>query len=256
MSPLFRWLLSPLVKRQAVYVFSLAAHAAVLGGIVVLKTPEHKNTESIGVMLQQKKKPKPDEDKPKPIEAPPELLHKPTFKAPPKAAPEPPPPDPAPQQHAALNAMPDYGINLSGMAAPGGPGVGVGIPVGPGGGKSVSKLTAAPPKEKSFGTVKEATQGDSPCTEEMVKAKLMGSFNAPYTDDARSAEVEGRVFLKLTIDAQGNVTDVQVLSNPLGHGLDESAISTAKRLKFSPATLCNKPVASTFKAGTTFRLGE
>src|SRR5882672_1863419 len=117
--------------------FSAAAHAAFVVGIVVLKTPEPKKTESIGVMLQQK-------DKPKPIEAPPELLHKPLYKAPPKAAPEPPPPDPVPQQHAALNAMPDYGINLSGMAGPGAAGIGVGIPVGPGGGNSqgVSKLTA------------------------------------------------------------------------------------------------------------------
>lgn len=238
---------------------SAAAHAAVLGGIVVLKTPEHKNTESIGVMIQEKKKkPKPDEEKPKPIEAPPELLHKPTFKAPPKAAPEPPPPEPAPQQHAAMNAMPDLGINMSGMAGPGGPGVGVGIAVGPGGGNSqgVAKLTAAPPKEKNFGTVKEAIAGDSPCTEEPVKAKAIGGFSPPYTDDARSAEIEGRIKLKLTVDAQGNVTDVQVLSSPLGHGLEESAIATARRMKFTPASACNKPVLSTFTVGASFRLGE
>src|SRR5882757_2607874 len=223
-----------LIKTIAI---SAAAHAAVLGGIVVLKTPEHKNTESIGVMLQQKKKPKPDEDKPKPIEAPPELLHKPMFKSPPKAAPEPPPPDPAPQQHAALNAMPDFGINMAGMAGPGGTGIGVGIPVGPGGGNSqgVSKLTAAPPKEKSFGTVKEAVTGDSPCGEDSIKPKPQGFAQPQYTDDARSAEVEGRVKLKLTVDAQGNVTDVQVLTG-LGHGLDESSISTAKRIKFNPGT--------------------
>jgi periplasmic protein TonB len=236
---------------------SAVAHAAVLGGIVVLKTPEHKNTESIGVMLQQKKKPKPDEDKPKPIEAPPELLHKSAFKAPPKAAPEPPPPDPAPQQHAALNAMPDYGINMAGMAGPGGPGIGVGIPVGPGGGNSrgVNQLTAAPPKEKSFGTVKEAIQGDSPCTEELIKPKPQGFAQPQYTDEARSAEVEGRVKLKLTVDSAGNVTDVQVLTG-LGHGLDESSIATAKRIKFNPGTACSKPVSSSFVITFRFALGE
>jgi protein TonB len=237
---------------------SAVAHAAVLGGIVVLKTPEPKKSENIGVMLsQKKKKPKPDEEKPKPIEAPPELLHKPTFKAPPKAAPEPPPPEPAPQQHAALNAMPDYGINLSGMAGPGGPGVGVGIPVGPGGGNSrgVNQLTAAPPKEKSFGTVKEAIQGDSPCAEELIKPKPLGFAQPQYTDEARSAEVEGRVKLKLTVDAAGNVTDVQVLAG-LGHGLDESSISTAKRIKFNPGTACSKPISSSFVITFRFALGE
>jgi protein TonB len=235
--------------------FSLAAHLALLGGLVVLKTPEIKNTESIGVMVSKKKKPKPkEEEKPKPIEAPPELLHpKTTFKAPPKAAPEPPPEPAAPQQHAALNAMPDFGISMTGVGGPGG--VGVGIPVGPGGGNSVSKLTAAPPKEKSFGTVKEAVKGDSPCTEELVKPKPLGFAQPQYTDDARSAEVEGRVKLKLSVDAQGNVTDVQVLAG-LGHGLDESSIATAKRIKFAPGSACSKQVSSSFVITFRFALGE
>jgi periplasmic protein TonB len=207
-------------------------------------------------MVSEKKKPKPDEDKPKPIEAPPEVLHqKTTFKAPPKAEAEPPPPEPA-AQHAALNAAPDFGISMAGMAGPGGTGIGVGVPVGPGGGNpGVSKLTAAPPKEKSFGTVKEAMQADSPCSDDLIKAKPLGTFNPPYTDDARSAEIEGRVKLKLSVDAQGNVTDVQVLSG-LGHGLDESAIATARRMKFTPASSCNKPVSSSFIVGASFRLGE
>ena len=225
---------------KPVYVFSAAAHVALFGGIVALKTPEHKDTESIGVMVSEKKKPKPDEDKPKPIEAPPEVLHqKPMFKAP-QPAPEPPLPEPAAQPHAALNAMPDFGISMSGMAGPGGTGIGVGIPVGPGGGNSVgvSKLTAAPPKEKSFGTVKEAMQGETPCA-----------------DEARSAEVEGRVKVKMTVDAQGNVTDAQILAG-LGHGLDESSLATAKRIKFTPGTACGKPVGSSFVITFRFALGE
>lgn len=243
---------------KPVYVFSAAAHLALLGGMVAMKVPEHKNTESIGVMMSQKKKPKPEPEKPKPIEAPPEVLHrKPTFKAP---APEPeaPPPPPAAAPHAALNAMPDFGITMAGMAGPGGTGIGVGVPVGPGGGTpgGVSKLTAAPPKEKSFGTVKEAMAGaDSPCAEELIKPKPLGFAQPQYTDDARSAEVEGRVKLKLSVDAQGNVTDVQVLAG-LGHGLDESSIATAKRIKFTPGSACSKPVGSSFVITFRFALGE
>lgn len=238
--------------------FSAAAHLALLGGMVALKVPEKKNTESVGVMVSEKKKTKPDEDKPKPIEAPPEVLHqKPIFKAAPKAAPEPAPPEPAPQPHAALNAMPDFGISMTGASGPSG--IGVGIPVGPGGGSSqgVSKLTAAPPKEKSFGTVKEALQpaGDSPCAEEVLKPKPLGFAQPQYTDEARSAEIEGRVRLKLSVDAQGNVTDVQVLSG-LGHGLDESSIATAKRIKFTPGSACSKAVASSFVITFRFALGE
>jgi len=238
--------------------FSAAAHAAFLGGIVVLKTPEHKNTESVGVMVAEKKKPKREEpeEKPKPIDAPPDVLQrKPMFKAPPKAAPEPPAPEPAAPQHAAMNAMPDFGISMVGTSGPGG--VGIGVPTGPGGGNSrgVSQLTAAPPKEKNFGTVKEAVAGDSPCTEETVKPKPQGFAQPQYTDDARSAEIEGRVKLKLSVDAQGNVTDIQVLSG-LGHGLDESSIATAKRIKFTPGTACSKPVGSSFVITFRFALGE
>lgn len=238
-------------------VVSAVAHAAFLGGIVALKTPEKKNTESIGVMVSEKKKPKKeDEEKPKPIEAPPEVLHqKTTFKAPPKPA-EAPPPEPAPQPHAALAAAPDFGISMSGVAGPGGGGIG--IPIGPGGGgasKGVNQLTAPPPKEKSFGSVKEAMAGDSPCGEEIIKPKPQGFAQPQYTDEARSAEIEGRVKLKLTVDASGNVTDVQVMSG-LGHGLDETSIATAKRIKFQPGTACSKPVASSFIITFRFALGE
>lgn len=224
---------------------------------MVLRPPEPKKTESIGVMLQQKKKPKKDdEDKPKPIEAPPEVLHdKPVFKAPPKAAPEP-APEPVAHEHAALDSMPDFGISMSGMAGPSGPGVGVGIAVGPGGGSSTpSKLTAAPPKEKSFGNVKEALAVDAPCGEDPLKPKPLGFSQPVYTDDARSAEIEGRVKVKLSVDAQGNVTDAQVLAG-LGHGLDESSLATAKRIKFNPGTACGKPVASSFVITFRFALGE
>ncbi len=238
---------------KPVYVFSAAAHLAVLGGMVAMKVPEHKNTESIGVMMSEKKKPKKEEEKPKPIEAPPEVLHrKPMFKAP-EPAPEAPPPEPA-QQHAALNAMPDFGISMAGMVGPGGTGIGVGVPVGPGGG-GVAKLTAAPPKEKSFGAVKEAIAGDAPCVEELIKPKPLGFAQPQYTDDARSAEVEGRVKLKLSVDAQGNVTDVKVLAG-LGHGLDESSIATAKRIKFTPGSACSKSVGSSFVITFRFALGE
>lgn len=243
---------------KPVYVVSAAAHVALLGGMIALKPPEKKNSESIGVMVSEKKKKKPEpEEKPKPIEAPPEVLERKAFRAPPKpaAAPEPPAPEPA-APHAALNAAPDFGISMTGASGPAG--VGVGIPVGPGGGNSqgVAKLTAAPPKEKTFGTVKEAiAPGDSPCIEEAIKPKPLGFAQPQYTDEARSAEVEGRVKLKLSVDAQGNVTDVQVLAG-LGHGLDESSIATAKRIKFTPGSACSKPVGSSFVITFRFALGE
>jgi protein TonB len=76
-----------------------------------------------------------------------------------------------------------------------------------------------------------------------------------YTDEARSANVEGVVKLEVRIDANGDVVDARVISG-LGHGLDQSALAAAKRWKFNPATKCGKPVESKYVFNMRFQLGD
>jgi protein TonB len=76
-----------------------------------------------------------------------------------------------------------------------------------------------------------------------------------YTDDARSAGIEGRVRVEISIDETGKVLSAKVVSG-LGHGLDESAIDAAKRMSFSAATKCGTAVKSTFVLSMRFVLGE
>ncbi|MEO6601213.1 MAG: TonB family protein [Polyangiaceae bacterium] len=232
-------------------VLTVGAHVLAFGGLNTLK-PKPPDPERVSVMVSQpKKKPKPKPpEPPKPIEAPKELLQRPTVAhaAPPPAA-APPPPDPVAAAHPALAAMPDFGINLSGgPAGPGGIAVPTGNPRGP-------VATAAPIKEKTFGSTAAPAVAADDCAEDIVKAKPQGFVQPTYTDDARTAGIEGRVRVKISIDASGAVTDVAVVSG-LGHGLDESAIAAARRMSFSPATKCGKAVPSTFIFSSRFALGE
>jgi TonB family protein len=77
----------------------------------------------------------------------------------------------------------------------------------------------------------------------------------PYTSAARDRQIEGVVSLWVTIDSQGNVTEVQEKSPPLGAGLDQSAIDTVKKWKFNPAMRDGAPVAVRVIVKMTFKLG-
>jgi len=225
-------------------------HMVAFGGLNSIK-PKPPGQQSVAVMVnapKKKQKPKPPEP-PKPIEAPKEMLQRPLAPrtpAPPVAAP---PPDPVAAAHPALAAMPDFGINLSGGL--GGPG-GIAVPMG---GKPAAPAEAVAHKEKTFGTAAERPAVVDDCQEDLVKAKPQGFVQATYTDDARAAGIEGRVRVKIVIDASGAISDVAIVSG-LGHGLDESAIAAARRMTFSPATRCGKAVPSTFIFVSRFALGE
>jgi len=231
---------------------TVTIHMVAFGGLNAMKKPEPEK-HMVAVMVSQpkkKEKAKPPEP-PKPIEAPKEMLQRPTQRA---AAPPPvaaPPPDPVAAAHPALAAMPDFGINLSGGL--GGPGGGIAVPMG--GGQAPSSVQPKP-KEKVLGAAAErpAVAGDA-CAEDLVKAKPQGFVKPTYTDDARAAGIEGRVRIEVSLDETGHVLSARVVSG-LGHGLDESAIDAAKRMAFSSATRCGNPVKSTFVVSMRFVLGE
>lgn len=59
------------------------------------------------------------------------------------------------------------------------------------------------------------------------------SRDGEYPDEAREANVEGVVTLRLNVDVQGRVTEVVVLKG-LGFGLDEEAVRRIRRYRFNP----------------------
>jgi TonB family protein len=70
---------------------------------------------------------------------------------------------------------------------------------------------------------------------------LVAKEKARYTDEARRANVQGMVRLKVTLLANGAVGSVVVVKD-LSHGLTENAVFAAKRLVFLPKRVEGKPV--------------
>jgi TonB family protein len=74
-----------------------------------------------------------------------------------------------------------------------------------------------------------------------------------YTDEARSARIEGTVSLELEFTAAGDVRVLRVVSG-LGHGLDEAAQRAALNIRFKPAQSDGRAVDSRATVHITFRL--
>ena len=85
----------------------------------------------------------------------------------------------------------------------------------------------------------QADSGDG-CVEEPTKPKPVERAQPQYTDEARSANVEGVVAVEFTIDGERPSRSTLGSSRGLGHGLDQAALAAAKRWKFNPATKCGK----------------
>lgn len=116
-----------------------------------------------------------------------------------------------------------------GLVGRGGTGGGTGSGVGTG-------SSDAPPAPMSVATIKK-------------RALPKGDFSyfdasKDYPPEAKQLGIEGVIRVRLIVDDAGKVKSA-VLLNKLGHGLDELALSRAKKIEFDPATdTDDKPVAS------------
>lgn len=92
----------------------------------------------------------------------------------------------------------------------------------------------------------------------VVEAKIIGkppTSNDDYTLDARDAGIEGEVIVIATVDEKGTVVDVRV-AKPLGYGLDEKAVSLARKYRFSPKTINGVPTRTTYRIPIKFALED
>jgi TonB family protein len=78
---------------------------------------------------------------------------------------------------------------------------------------------------------------------------------AEYSAEAIQARVEGTVVLRLSIDAEGTVTEAEVIE-PAGHGFDEAARAAALRARYRPARRGDTTIASRILVRVEFRLPE
>ena len=227
-------------KRSMVYMISVGAHLAIAA--VLMLIPQEKLREVVAIALneaKEEKKPEPPKQQPRPTErrAPtPGRNLKPVAAAAPAAA-----------EAAATGpaAFQDIGLALDSSSSDG---IAVNVAPRP---TAAPSIAATPVKPK----VLVAHRTEATCTEDIVKARLVATsmVRPSYTDGARHARVQGRVRIELLVNEAGEVVQARVLEG-LGYGLDEAALGAARRLRFSPATLCSKPVAAPFVIAMRFGL--
>ena len=211
-------------------------HAALAVGAVLLPKPE-RSGESVAIALAEIKKSN-QEVKPPPPPPPPEK-------------PKPPPPPPPPQAQAkvapeakAEEAAPEP-AGADAFADLGGVAMGNGAAAAVAAGRPASAAPASSAPKPTTRKVQQlaAAPGEAasaPLVYAVARVKFIPK-KEDYPVKAREAEIEGLLRVEVTIDETGKVIAARCL-NSLGYGLDEVALTYAKKWEFEPATRGGKPV--------------
>jgi len=223
-------------QRSTVYIVSVAAHLAI--GAALALIPQDKLREVVAIALNEAK----EEKKPEPPKPPEHKADRPT-RAPghnvrPALA--------APTEASSPTDIPSFTDIAVALDSSSEDGIAVNVTPKP---VAAPVAIAVPAKPK----VIVAQHTEATCSEEIVKARPLSMVRPSYTDSARHARVQGRVRIELLVNESGEVTSVRLLDG-LGFGLDEAAMGAVRRLRFSPATRCNKPVAAPFVIAMRFVL--
>ena len=197
--------------------------------------------------VKQEEMPKAPETPPAPVKQAPvqhvaKAVSRPTAPSPPTELPPPPTTTPTSDDSggAPVTTMEDIAPAATGVAVAKGPRstgkIGRGGSGGGTGAGSGTGTSDAPPTPVSVATIK-------------TRAMPKGDFSyvdasKDYPAEAKSLGIEGQIRVKLIVDDAGSVKSATLL-NKLGHGLDELALTRAKKIVFDPAKdTDDKPVSS------------
>lgn len=237
---------------------SLALHGVAFAYLSTMegrKLPANqKPVEMVMVEVQKPPPPPPPEEKPEEPKPPPPPPPKVKVRPPPikvAEAPKPPPPTEAPPPPNDTPPPPTarppplvVGMTMSSTTS-------AGSFAAPVGNTAYGKATgqAKDPKDvKGYSAPKYV-----PVYQVDTEPSVASEVKIPYPDEARRAGIEGTVTLSITIDAEGKVTNVKVISGP-GYGLNEAARDAIRRFRFKPAIKGGEPVSTEMKYSYTFLL--
>ena len=100
----------------------------------------------------------------------------------------------------------------------------------------------------------QGTGGSGQKSQQLTKAPvLIKQVEPAYPPQAIEAKIEGQAKLKLTIDAQGKVSNAEVVEDP-GGGLGEAARQAALQFEFEPAEIDGQPAPVALGFAITFAL--
>ncbi len=83
--------------------------------------------------------------------------------------------------------------------------------------------------------------------------RLVSKTDPEYSEDARRAKYQGEVQLRVVVDENGNVRQIEI-SRTLGLGLDEKAVEAVRKWRFQPGRRDGKPVPVWAIVEVNFRL--
>jgi protein TonB len=241
--------------REITIIVSLALHGAVaVAALSVAREKQLRRATTVSLAEQEpKKKPEPPRPPPPPPEPP---RPKPRPRVAPTPAPVAPAPEPAPAARTAPIQTDTVMSNEVGMDM--GTGQRPRDEIKPIPGPARPRPAAAPIRTPVRTDHPEGPTGDSAgaCTEPPGKPEPTLKTDIEYTEEARAAGIEGRLVLKVTVDASGLVTDVAVVAS-VDPALDAAAIATVKTWRFKPALACGKPVGGgQYTIARRFVLGD
>lgn len=107
--------------------------------------------------------------------------------------------------------------------------------------------------EATVGTQVSKVALSRPIPGKMTAPTLIYKVEPEYTEEGRSARVEGTVVLYAEIAPDGTAKNIRVRRS-LGFGLDEKAVECVKQWKFKPAERDGKPVTAVSTVEVNFRL--
>lgn len=247
-------------------VLSLGAH--VLLGAVLLAIDGEPRAR-VATVIEIFAPPEPEPPKPPEPEAKPEPPKPEPPKPEPKPAakPEPPKPRPArtprrPQKAPAAGTANTRAPLFTGLVLGNadGPGLAVGVtedvergPRADGGGSGgpgagAAPIVAAPIEPAAIERPRTCTRFERPTVIE--RGPVMG-----YPDAARADGAEGRLVLRVHLDAAGRIERVEVES-AVHPAIEREARAALRRWRFAPARRCGRPVAGTYVIARRFELTD
>jgi TonB family protein len=137
---------------------------------------------------------------------------------------------------------PNRGANINQAGSPSLPG-GLGHGNGTGGAQGLRGTLASDGSARGSGAAGSATAG----------VAILYKPNPPYSPEGRALKLQGDVVLEVVFLASGKMQVTRVVSG-LGHGLDEEAIRSAERIRFTPAMRDGHPVDFPARLRIEFRL--
>lgn len=122
--------------------------------------------------------------------------------------------------------------------------------------ESPTPVAAAVPPVPTFVAAPVAVAPAPTATQPRFDADYLDNPKPPYPSISRRMGEQGRVVLRVHVDANGLTLDVQLHASSGSERLDNSALQTVRRWKFVPARLGSELIAATVLVPIAFSLKD